>query len=100
MPSLRRCSGSRATTKAQFCVLPPEGARIAESRILVIRCSGTGSGLRRRNDRAEYIASNSPISGIVNPASAQIDGVAFEQFKWHDLKGRFMGRGQPNLWRF
>ena len=61
---------------------------------------GYRTGLSRRNDRAEWIASNSPISGIVNPASAQIDGVALEQLKWDNLKGRFMGRGQPDLWRF
>src|SRR6516162_2324931 len=99
MPSFRRRSGSRTTTNAQFCAFPPEGARIAASRIFVISFSGTGSGLRRRKDRAEWIASNSPISGIVNPASAQIDGVAFEQLEWDDLEGRFVRRGQPDLWR-
>src|SRR6516225_975625 len=86
--------------KAQLCALPPEGARVAASRILVISSSGTGSGFKRRKDRAEYIASNRPISGIVAATSAQIDRVAFEQLERDHLEGRFMRRRQSDLWRF
>src|SRR5208282_4774026 len=85
--------------KAQFWALPPDGARIAASRTLVISSSGTGSGLRRRSDRAEQIASNSPISGIT-PPSAQIDRVTLQYFERNDLEGRFMGRRQPDPGRF
>ena len=56
--------GSRTTTNAQFCALPAVGARIAASSTCVIRASGTGSGLKRRSDRAVWIASNSPMSGM------------------------------------
>src|SRR4029453_4286534 len=55
---------------AQFCALPAEGARMAASRMQVMISSGTGSGLRRRKARAEYIASNSLISGIASPHAA------------------------------
>ena len=55
---------SRITRKAQFCALPADGARIAASRTWVISASGTGSGLNRRSDRAVWIASKSPMSGI------------------------------------
>src|SRR5262249_14270276 len=67
MPSLRRCSASRTTTNTQFCALPAEGARTAASRIRVMISCGTGSGLSRRNARAEYMASNKPISGMADP---------------------------------
>src|SRR5229473_7101860 len=63
-PSFRRCSASRTTMKAQCWALPAEGARIAASRIFVRISSGTGSGLSRRSERAEYIASNNPISDM------------------------------------
>jgi hypothetical protein len=51
-PSARRVEGSRTTIKAQFCAFPAEGARIAASRMHVISASGTGSGLKRRSERA------------------------------------------------
>jgi hypothetical protein len=40
----------------------------------VMISSGTGSGLRRRKARAEYIASNSLISGIASPHAANSFG--------------------------
>src|SRR6516225_3732453 len=85
--------------KAQLCALPPEGARVAASRILVISSSGTGSGFKRRKDRAEYIASKRPISGIIFATSTQIDRVAFEQLERDHLEGRLVRRRQPDLWR-
>src|SRR6266481_6348023 len=50
--------------KTQFWALPPEGARMARSRTLVIKSSGTGSGFSRRRARAVYIASNRSIAAI------------------------------------
>src|SRR5712691_3185760 len=50
--------------KAQCWALPAEGAWIAALRIFVMIASGTGSGLSRRSERAEYIASNNPISDM------------------------------------
>src|SRR5712692_867324 len=63
-PSCLRFSASLTTMKTHACALLPEGARMAASRTLVITSSGTGSGLIRLTDRAEYIASNSPNSAI------------------------------------
>src|SRR5262249_42779366 len=74
MPNRRRCSASRTTTNAQFCALPAEGARMAASRIRVMISCGTGSGLSRRNARAEYMASNKPISGMANPHASNAFG--------------------------
>src|SRR5216683_686905 len=65
-PSCLRFSASLTTMKTHPCALLPEGARMAASRTLVITSSGTGSGLIRLTDRAEYIASNSPNSAIFN----------------------------------
>src|SRR5258707_8104515 len=43
-------------------MLPPEGAAVPASRILLISASGTGSGFSRRIERVVWMISNSPGS--------------------------------------
>src|SRR5262249_44113168 len=61
--------------KVQCCVLPPLEARMAASMRRVISASGTASGLKWRSERALYIASNRPISAVVD--GTVVTGVSF-----------------------
>src|SRR5262249_22675171 len=69
---------------------------MAASRIFVMISSGTGSGLSRRSARAEYIASNNPISlmttdnlplnGRKSRAITSIDALKPLKLPWYESK--------------